>query len=279
MANIYPDQLRTVDPYSEYNSNVVNRLTRIVTSGRNCLRNLPALQVTRVDESTVQISTGMCFKDDVVIEIENVFDVDLTDLDFYIEGGPAFDETGYYFVLLNYIYEKAKPAPRAAVSILKPSQLSAYDTSYLFLACLDVETNPSPPPGQRIKPVSGVLSYYPTDPTIHREYAPFFIGVYETLPPWSIEREGELIYVIDEARLYFASETTWIKIPKKFTHVQAAPSATWTITHNLADQYINVSVFNSSWQEIFPTSVTSTNINTCTVVFNRVIAGFATISA
>jgi len=274
MGNIYPSQLRTVDSYSEYNSNVVNRLTRIVTTGRNCLRNLPALQVTETSDTTVQISTGMCFKDDVVIEIETAFNVDLEDLDFYIEGGPAWNEAGYYFVLLSYIYEKAKPAPRAAVSILKPSQLSAYDsTSYLFLACLDVSWN-----GATFQ-IDDVLSYYPTDPTIHREYAPIFIGVYESLPPWSLERQGELIYVIDEARLYFANETDWIKIPKKFSFIQLVAASTWTINHNLQDIFINVTVFDDVGNQIFPTSITSATVNTCVVTFNRSVAGFASISA
>ena len=278
MGNIYPDQLRTIDPYSEYNSNVVNRLTRIVTTGRNCLRKLGALQVIQTGVLTVQISTGMCFKDDVIIELQNPFDVLFTDSDFYPEGYDTGIIDGYYFVLLDYIYEKAKPAPRAAVSILRPDQLTSYDsTSYLFLACvhitsavIDVVLSASP---ALLLPIEG-----------HREYAPFYVGVYETLTGLlAPAHEDEFIYVIDEARLYFSDGTNWIKMMKKYIFPDPPTSpysgSTWNITHSLKDKFINITVFNSSWQQIQPTNITLVDLDNCTVTFNTTVSGYAVISA
>ena len=37
MGNPIPVQVRSVDPYASYNSDVVNRLTRIISNGNDCI--------------------------------------------------------------------------------------------------------------------------------------------------------------------------------------------------------------------------------------------------
>ena len=45
MAGITPDQTRVVDPFASYGSNVVNKLTQIVTQGSEGMLTVPSLQV------------------------------------------------------------------------------------------------------------------------------------------------------------------------------------------------------------------------------------------
>ena len=50
MANIYPSQERHIDSYATYYSDTVNKLTRIVSLGNNCI--LSNDQIDVVSDST-----------------------------------------------------------------------------------------------------------------------------------------------------------------------------------------------------------------------------------
>ena len=62
-----------------------------------------------------------------------------------------------------------------------------------------------------------------------------------------------------------------------FHFTQAAPSTTWTITHNLNQQFVNVTVYDSSDQVIIPQTITATSVNVTTITFNTTITGTAVI--
>jgi hypothetical protein len=57
--------------------------------------------------------------------------------------------------------------------------------------------------------------------------------------------------------------------------VQSSPATTWTINHNLNNQYPLVQTYNSSSATIIPQSIVGTSINTVTVTFSTAISGYA----
>ena len=61
-----------------------------------------------------------------------------------------------------------------------------------------------------------------------------------------------------------------------YTHNQAAPSSTWTITHNLNFKP-SVNVFDSAGTMV-EGSVTHTNANSLTITFSATISGIAHLS-
>lgn len=144
MGNPIPTQTRTIDPYASYNSDIANRLTRIITDGDDCLIYPSPIEVTAATDTTVLVNAGKCVKDDVVIEIGNIT-IDLEDSDFYYDDTDGvWDTTGYYYVVLDYQYQKSQTANTSSILVISPSQKYGesgvkYDTSrHLFLACLDV---------------------------------------------------------------------------------------------------------------------------------------------
>jgi hypothetical protein len=57
--------------------------------------------------------------------------------------------------------------------------------------------------------------------------------------------------------------------------VQSSPSTTWTINHNLNNQYPLVQTYDSSSATIIPASIVGTSTNTVTVTFSTAISGYA----
>lgn len=140
MANTYFTQQRAVDPFASYNSNVVNRLTRMATDVYDCILRPPDLEVSIDTTSQITIQSGICFKDDVLIEITADKIVDVTDIDYYTGSGNWGDSTGIYYICLHYEYVKGKPPPTSSVIILAPHQRSAIDSGrYLFLKAMVVD--------------------------------------------------------------------------------------------------------------------------------------------
>ena len=140
MGNTIPVQIRSVDPYSSYNSDIVNKLTRIITDGNNVLLSGSPIDVTQLSPSSITVTEGKCVIQDVLLEIQD-FAVDLTDPDFYIDSSSGtWNETGYYLVVMQYEYQKTSPPPSAYIRVIMPSQKATlYDPSiHLFLKCIEV---------------------------------------------------------------------------------------------------------------------------------------------
>jgi hypothetical protein len=162
MGNPVPSQIRSVDPYASYDSNVVNKLTRIVSDGKNILLSPSPIEVSLINATTVKALEGKAIMQDVLIEIQDI-NVDLADIDFYVDStGGIWNEIGYYLVVLHYEYNKTSPPPEASIKIIKPTQrATVYDpTKHLFLKCLDV---------QSMGIIDEVLDYDPDNPDVNRE--------------------------------------------------------------------------------------------------------------
>ena len=128
MASSIPTQERVVDPFASYNSNVVNRLTEILSKGRNALISTNDLQVTVIDSTSVAVSEGYALKDDVLIHVTAPKTVDFYDIDQYTSTDP-FPTPGYNYIVLDYSYVKSRPAPQASIKILRSTERAALAAS------------------------------------------------------------------------------------------------------------------------------------------------------
>lgn len=202
MSAIIIDQTRTVDPYSGYNSNVVNRLTRTITRNNDCIHNKQSLDITALSATELSLSAGICFKDDVLISVDSAFTIDMEEPDFYVSN--PFNEAGIYYIVLNYNYIKSKPAPEAEILILKPSEHGLFTpTNYLFLKAATVVWN-----GATFE-VTTLYDYDPAVITIKRIYSQVFVGFETTLPTFSTSDQSRIIYVEDEDKIYFGGDVNW----------------------------------------------------------------------
>ncbi len=139
--SVTPTQVRTFDPYASVDSNVFNRVTRLLSNNSDCLLHSNPIVVTKTNDTNIALSTGHCIKDDVLIEISASFSVDMTAVEFYTEfGGTAWSETGYYYVVMKYVYTVSTTAPVATIHLVLPSLLSGWNSSgdYLLLGILNV---------------------------------------------------------------------------------------------------------------------------------------------
>lgn len=207
MGNPVPSQERTVDPYASYHSNVVNKFTRMITTGLNCIFGTHGIEVTQLSSTEVETSTGQCFKDDMLIQVTSTLTVDFEDEDFYADpSGGWWNEIGYYYVTLDYTYTISRPAPDASIKILKPSQHAMYTPTsrFLFLKAVEVSWN-----GSTFQ-IDDVWDYDPSTPTNRRVYAPLFAGVQDTIPTFDVdEHEARIIYVRETDRLYWGTSQRW----------------------------------------------------------------------
>ena len=203
-----PTQERTVDPYSSYFSNVINRLTRTVSNNTNCLFSPHAIDVTSDFTSvldTVIVGIGQCFCQDVLIEITEEFSVDLTDPSFFLES-TAMTEVGAYYLTLKYEFSKSKPPPTASIVCLKPSEKDFYsaDSHYLFLKCINVIFNGV------IFVIDSLTNYDSGITTNRRTFSPLFAGLENTLPVFDQNlHEGKIIYIQGTDNLYHGTSTEW----------------------------------------------------------------------
>jgi len=210
--SVYPTQERVVDPFSSYHSNVVNRFTRLISRGVDCLHSTHAMDVSIDSTSpldTVVVSTGQCFKDDVLISITADHEVDFSNLTNYISAGAGFDEAGTYYIVLEYTFTKSKPAPQASIKIIKPSQRTTYiiDPKYLFLKAVIVIWNAD---HFEISSLDDKEPAAPNPTYSRRKFSQLFIGIEFTLPSFSQDDdEGRMIYVLDEDEVYYGASGHW----------------------------------------------------------------------
>lgn len=207
---IYPSQLRTVDPYASYHSNVVNKLTRLVTRGTNCIHSKYAVDVAldATSDHEIVVSTGECFKDDVLIELTAQHHVDFRDASNYATGYVV--APGIWYVVLDYVYSKSRPAPQASIKLLTPNlQANITGGNYLFLKAATVTI-----------PAGGITVTHlhdqdPTSPNPYpddarRKFTQLYIGLEFTLPTFTrLTDESRVIYVEDEDEVYYGTSTHW----------------------------------------------------------------------
>jgi len=202
-----PSQDRAVDPFASYNSDTVNELTRMLTYGEDGLATNKSCDISldSTSNTKVNLSTGFLYKDDVRIEITAEHIVDFTDSNQYYNFDTGFDEAGYYYVVLEYIFVKSRPAPEAKILIIKPSQRAAYSPggSWLFLKAVKVEG-----PGPFY--VVSVHDRDPENPTNERTFIKFYAGSEVSIPTHTPQRDtSRIAYAIEEDSFIFGLSDKW----------------------------------------------------------------------
>jgi len=131
----------------------------------------------------------------------------MSNSDYYLNHMNPWNEAGYYYVCIEYIYAKARPAPQAKIRILKPSQTSLYDpdnSAFLLLKVVNVIFN-----GTTFE-IDSLTDYDPSNTSNRRVFSQLYSGAEDTLPSFdNIRDEGRLIYVKDKDELYFGTESRW----------------------------------------------------------------------
>lgn len=214
MASNEPSQTRAVDPFASYDSSSVNKLTRAITRGNDGLAATPDLDVTTDDTTAtiLHVSTGIAFKDDVILELTAQHTVDFHELSHYLNNfGGTLNETGYYYVVLDYSWRKARPAPTARIKILRPSERSDFISgsypSAFFLKAARVQNIG----GSNI--ITAVYDYDPDNVSVEREYVSLRVNTEIDLPSHSPSRdEGRIVYERSVDKFWFGFEDRWEEI-------------------------------------------------------------------
>lgn len=205
----YPVQRRTVDPFATYNSDTVNKLTRMTTFGQNALETYSSLRCTldATSKTILTLSPGVVYKDDVRIEIPSNTIVDFEDPDFYADFGAGFNEEGYYYILLQYEYVKSRPAPQAKIVILKPSQRSlfTFNPNWLILQIARIDFNS---PNFEIMVL---YDYDPEDITRKRTYVKKFAGTETELDKYLFQNgdQSRIVYDAKSDKFWFGYKDKW----------------------------------------------------------------------
>jgi hypothetical protein len=108
----------------------------------------------------------------------------------------------------------------------------------------------------------------------------FKAEIMSSLPVFDAEDAGRLVYLSTDERLYMNNATKYILLTPtatKYTHTQAVASTTWTVTHNLENQYANVICIDATDKQLIPLSVTFTDTTSLIITFNSAITGKAII--
>lgn len=105
-------QIRTFDPFTELNSDILNRTSTLIVPGGRAI--VKGLECTITNPNVVTVSAGIAVKERVIIEFLDQVDLAVSTTD------------GYYYVVLSYNFNKVCPSPEAEIRI-KPR--SMYDSS------------------------------------------------------------------------------------------------------------------------------------------------------
>jgi hypothetical protein len=245
-----PTQIRTVDPFASYNSNIVNRLTRMVTrltDGSGVLNSPNDLQVYADATSTTEVvvQPGIIFKDDMLIHVTQEHTVNFEDSDDYVSFGAGFNEAGYYYICVEYTFVKSRPAPEAEIKIIKPSQRATtfqLSSSLVFIKCVDVIFN-----GATFE-VSTLYDYDPDDVTVKREFTKWYLSTEVFLPTFNRDRdEGRLVYITTDQTVWLGTDTQWVQFgAMKVT----ATLNSWTLSSGDYYADINISPINSNFASV-----------------------------
>lgn len=208
-----PSQIRTIDSFAEYNSNVANRLTRMLSGNENVLMSANSLQAT-VDTTSpltvAVIQSGMVFKDDVFIEITADHEVDFLDSSQYINpAGGILDQTGNYYIVLEYTYVKSRPAPVVNIKIIRPDErASAYPRDSLML--LSVVKVVVVGPANRIDLSDPFHNFDDDDEDNRRVYVKSYVGSETLLPTHdTFDDQSRIAYDTETDKFWLGYRDHW----------------------------------------------------------------------
>ena len=127
---IIPQQNRTVDPYSSYKSSKINQFAQLITKTNVSKGIIDGLEVTTGGNTAVNILSGKCLKDNVLIEItESIL---LTKNNTSCSGV----NSGVGYVVINYTYVPTYPPKVAYLDVVTQDEYNNNSSKYIILAGL-----------------------------------------------------------------------------------------------------------------------------------------------
>jgi len=169
MAIIPSQQIRIIDINNIRYSDRISKLSRCLLESDVAILNRNHLNVILVNNQTIQVSKGICFVNNILVEITQDITIDVSLGEAYlIENTVPLDENGIYYLCLYYSYRKSLTPPSAYIGLLKPSQISGnYNNSTMnFLASLDIQNSI----------INNVYDYDFNDPNRTRNYPKFYVS-------------------------------------------------------------------------------------------------------
>ena len=186
---ITPPQQRAVDPYSSYNSDNVNKLTRILSQGYDVVAQGLSVVRDATSNVTITLTGGVCTKDDVMINVMDDTVLNIHDSTCFFDSAVGEGETIEIYLVLEYVYDKITPAPVAKIGFLR-NKAGFNTTAYLFLAWLDIRS------GQ----IFDVLESDPSVPSAIKKFPSVYFSHISTRPTWSREYIGKG-FVVDNREI------------------------------------------------------------------------------
>jgi len=138
-------QRRYLDPYEKLTSDTTNRILMAVYPDGYGLKS--GLVLSIVGALSVGVTQGIAVKDFVVLHYYE---------DFTIEFEETVVPDGYYFIVLEYKYQKMSPAPTAVVKFVEPGVYST--VFHILLGVAQVIGNT----------ITAITDQYPLNPSIER---------------------------------------------------------------------------------------------------------------
>ena len=142
---IIPQQLRSVDPWSENRfSDNYNIRSRMLTGGADSIVFLESFTITQTDDTIITVGPGVAIKDDVLIHITETVTMNLAVNQGYSynnEGEPPITDPDGDYVLhlcLNYHYARSIPAPQAKYVLIKYPNTHFSTINHLWLGRITV---------------------------------------------------------------------------------------------------------------------------------------------
>lgn len=210
MASTIPNQERVVDPFASYNSNVVNKITEIVTHNTEGMLTVNSIQVVQDSTSpndTVVIQPGYAVKDDVLIKTTAEHIVDFNDLEQWESNPGVSIPTQTCYIVLKYTYVKQRPAPQAEIKILQSTErnlINGTNTAYLLLKVVDITAAPLT-----------IVALHDYDSEVGyesnaRKYIKYYAGGEVNIPTFSqVTDQGRIAYESERDKFFFGHQSEW----------------------------------------------------------------------
>ncbi len=155
-----PTQVRTIDPFEDFNSSPVNRFSQMVSNNEDGILNSNPIVISQLNTTNIRASAGHCFKDNVLISIDQT-DIDIEtslayDLDyistFTYSSSNSVDYSGEYSEQLffdsttNLLFESRRIGAGETASSLNTYQMvdgvitkisTQLPSSYIYGFCVD----------------------------------------------------------------------------------------------------------------------------------------------
>jgi hypothetical protein len=162
----YPDQDRSIDAFSDGRfSSSMNKVVKMVTLNDMVLFPEQTFKMDIDSTSEITIGEGIFIKDNILVHIQESYQLDFSDNDYYIDSTGDMDEEGYYYIVIKYDYKRQRPGPKASFYIIRDTSL--YDSSiHIFLGTAKISDS-----GESYI-IENIYTYDPSDETVRRPTIP-----------------------------------------------------------------------------------------------------------